>query len=123
MGERYDYIIVDSGRIGSSDAYDSVIRTINDMAHKNVIVTLNDKYDIRTQKVKMEYSSIDLTKSIWVLNMAESNVIATDIRKMIGNMKITQLIRVLNYYGIKKPMDISVPMLKPKVDEIIKNIV
>ena len=123
LGERYDYIIVDSGRIGSSDAYDSVIRTINDMAHKNVIVTLNDKYDIRTQKVKMEYSSIDLTKSVWVLNMAESNVIATDIRKMIGNMKITQLIRVLNYYGIKKPMDISVPMFKPKVDEIIKNIV
>ena len=123
LGERYDYIIVDSGRIGSSDAYDSVIRTINDMAHKNVVVTLNDKYDIRTQKVKMEYASIDLEKSIWVLNMAESNVIATDIRKMIGNMKITQLIRVLNYYGIKKPMDISVPMLKPKIDELVRNIV
>lgn len=122
LSDRYDYIVVDSGRLGSSDAYDSVIRTINDMAHKNVVITLSDKFDIRTQKVKMDYASIDMNKSIWVMNMGDNNVITSDIKKMLGDIKMVKIAKVLNYYGIKKPMDIAVPMLKIKIDEIVKSI-
>ena len=120
LSDMYDYIVVDSGRIGSSDAYDSVIRTINDMAYKNVIVTSSDKYDIRTQKVKMDYTNIDLSKSIWVANLADTNVISPEIKKLTGGIKLVQLVKVLNYYGMKKPMDIAVPMVKPKIDEIMR---
>lgn len=120
LSDMYDYIIVDSGRIGSSDTYDSVIRTINDMSHRNVIVTSSDKYDIRTQKVKMDYTNIDLSKSIWVTNLADTNVISPEVKKLTGGVKLVQLIKVLNYYGIKKPMDIAVPMVKPKIDEIMR---
>lgn len=122
LGDRYDYIVVDSGRIGSSDAYDSVIRTINDIAHKNVIITLSDKFDIRTQKVKMDYANIDINKCIWVMNMGDNNVISAEVKKMLGDIKMVKIAKVLNYYGIKKPMDIAVPMLKLKIDDIVKNI-
>lgn len=122
LSDRYDYIVVDSGRIGSSDAYDSVIRTINDMAYRNVVITLSDKFDIRTQKVKMDYANIDMSKSIWVMNMGDNNVITSDVKNMLGNIKMVKIAKVLNYYGIKKPMDIAVPMLKLKIDDIVKSI-
>ena len=123
IGNDYDYIVVDSGRLGSSDVYDSVIRTISEMAYKNVVVTTGDKFEIRTQRVKIDYTKIPLGTLVWVVNMSNSNVVGQDIKKIIGpTIKIVQFMRVPEYFSIKRPLDIAVPMLKPKVDELMHSV-
>lgn len=122
IGNMYEYIVVDSGRLGSCDAYDAVIRTISSMAYKNVVVSAKDKGDIRTLRVKMNSAHIELDKCIWVMNMCKDNIIDDNIKNLIGTDKTVTMFMAVNYYGTKKPIDVAVPMVKATVDELVKYI-
>lgn len=69
LGERYEYIVIDFGRLGCSSIYDEVIRVISEACHKKVVVTNNDRLEVRTFFIKMTEANITKAKTVWLLNM------------------------------------------------------
>ena len=68
-GNMYTYIIVDLGRLGSSDMNDQIIKAFTDIAYKSVMVTTSDKFEIRTFRMKLNDAHINMAKACWLVNM------------------------------------------------------
>jgi Mrp family chromosome partitioning ATPase len=54
LGGVYEYIIVDLGRLGASFAKDSLIMSVQSIAHKNVVITRNTAIDARNTRLKLD---------------------------------------------------------------------
>lgn len=84
LGERYEYIVIDFGRLGCSSIYDDVIRIISEVSHKKVVVTNNDRLEVRTFIIKMNEADINKSKTVWMLNMCVTTSIDSRIIEYIS---------------------------------------
>lgn len=118
FGNKYNYIIVDLGRYGSSDIVDELIKMFNRIAYKSVIVTLNDKFDTRNMSVRITTDKIRLDNSIWVLNMSVTSRVDAMVQKAMGAAKPVVIPKDMNMYGNNVPMD-KVPILKDRLTQVM----
>lgn len=82
-GNNYTYVIVDLGRLGSSEINDKVIKMVSDIAYRNVVVTNNNKFVVRNFKAKLLTNKID-NKIMWLLNMCENTSVDDMTKKGIS---------------------------------------
>ena len=83
-GNEYDYIVVDCGRLGGSEMANAIIRMLNDIAFKNIIVGLGNDTDSRTVALRMRAENIDGAKTIWVLNMMRRKILGEVMKKSVA---------------------------------------
>lgn len=121
LGSQFDYIIFDCGRLGSSVETDSIIKTLAQIAHKNVIVALNDVFNIRNASIRLSDMHISKANLLWVLNLSDNSMIAPNITKFTGGAKIIIVPKDMSLYGRKRSLN-SLPLLKGKISEIHKSI-
>lgn len=123
LGSKYDYIIVDNGKIGCNVSFDSLIKTFSEIANNSIIVTKADQFSARSMSLKLMASGIDTSRAIWVLNMSETNKVPDSIMKYVSGVEYaTQIPRVPNYNtcGINRNLLSSYSMCKKNIDEIVK---
>lgn len=91
LGNTYDYIVVDLGKIGASDITNEFIRMFTDIAPISVIMSLNDGVESRNLNVKMSETVGDRSKLLWVINKAHTtklNAYAAKIADTMGKTVI-----------------------------------
>lgn len=119
FGNKYNYIIVDLGRYGASDATDELVKMFNSIAYKSVIVTLNDKFDTRNMSVRIATDKLNLENSLWILNMSSTSRVDTMVQKAMGKAKPVVIPKDMNMYGNTIPMD-KVPILKDRLAQVME---
>lgn len=82
-GNMYTYIIVDFGRLGSSDLNDQIIKAFSDIAYKNIVVTTSDKFEIRNFRLKLGDAKISLNNIFWLINMCTTTKLDDMAKKAI----------------------------------------
>jgi len=84
LGNMYQYIIVDMGRLGNSEVNDNVIKAFSDIAYRCITVTTSDKFEARNFSIKLKNNGIDLSKIAWLVNMCETTNIDEKTRQSIS---------------------------------------
>jgi hypothetical protein len=84
LGSKYDYIVVDMGRIGSGEINDSLIREITRIGSASIAICRNDISDVRSIKNKMISSKIESNKVNWLLNMSTTTAIDNNVKQIVG---------------------------------------
>lgn len=82
-GNMYSHVVIDLGRIGSSDLHDKVIKVISDAASKSIGVTSSDVIDIRLLRMKMADAKLNLPKIAVLVNLSDSSKIDPKAAKFI----------------------------------------
>lgn len=118
LGNKYNYIIADLGRLGSSDAADAMTQMFSGIAHKNVIVSLNNKFDVRIMNMKLNSEKIHLDKSIWILNMSDSSGVDPVVKKCLGDAKPVIMPKEMSIYGTGQTYG-RIPVLKDRLMEVM----
>lgn len=98
-GNLYEYIIVDFGRLGSSDTNDQIIKAFSDVSYRSVIVTTSDKFEIRTFRMKMAESKLDINNVAWLINMCERTNIEEIAKKAISPAQYSMMMFSMGLYG------------------------
>lgn len=121
LGDEYDFIIIDCGRIGSCNVYDKVIKLLMDIAYKIILVTLNDTFDTRSMSIKIDDIGIDRRKVLWLLNLSDNLKYNEQTKKSIDNTKVFIFQKILQLYGTKINFN-DVSLLKNAAISMIKEI-
>ncbi len=118
VGNCYNYIVVDLGRLGSSDISDALIKMFDDIAYRSVVVTLKDKTDVRNLAVKASQEKLRFDNMIWVLNMSDDTKVDPIIIKSINSAKMLIMPKAMKMYGTNQSYD-KVQELKDKFAELM----
>ena len=98
-GNNYTYIIIDFGRLGSSDVNDQLIKLFSDIAYRSVVVTTFDKFEIRTFRMKLFEAQIDVTNIAWLVNMCERTTLDDTAKKSISPARYSLMPFNCDMYG------------------------
>lgn len=105
LGNSYDYVIMDFGRLGASDINNQILKNFSDIARSTVMITLSDKLEIRNGRIELQKAKLNINKVAWLLNMAETTKIDDTSRSRISPATYAVLPFVDDFYG--KKMDFS----------------
>lgn len=119
LGDKFDYIVVDLGRLGSSDVSDAIIKMFTRVSHKNVIVTLKDKGDVRNMGLKIQDTGVELQDCLWVLNLADDTKVDPVIMKVVDTANVLIMPKVMQMYSTGKTYD-KVVRVKDKLSELLE---
>lgn len=117
LGSLYDYIIVDCGKIGCSIYSDTLIKTMHTIAHKSIMISLNDIFDTRSAFLRLNNIGVDMKDGVWVLNMSRQSIVDKNSVKYCVASKQIIFTRDNNMYGEYKLYD-RVPNLRSKLAEL-----
>lgn len=123
LGNSYDYLIFDMGRVGGSEAQNSLIRTIDGISMKNICVAIHDSVDIRSAAIRIGNEQVSREKTIWLLNMATSTKLDPIMQKSLAKSPYVLMPKNMTIFGTRTPFD-KVNLLKDKLSElsdVIKN--
>lgn len=95
LGQKYDYIIVDMGRLGSSELGDQIIKAFTEISSKNVVVTPQDQFNIRNFILKLNENSINTMNISWLLNMCNTTTLNNKIKESFSNARIQNVNLIL----------------------------
>ena len=85
LGSIYDNIVIDMGKLGSSDVTDQLIRVITNISERAFFITPSNKLDIQNLALpKLKILGIHSSKIIWIVNMSKSTSID---RQLLDQMK------------------------------------
>lgn len=101
-GGNYDYVIIDFGRIGCSDINDQIIQLISEVAHRTVVVTPNDKLDIRNTRFALNKAKINVQNIAWLINLSESTKLDELSKNSISPAKNVIIPFMPDFYGQKR---------------------
>lgn len=108
LGNKYDYIVCDSGKLGYSKLVDSLIKSLSDIAHRNCVVSVNDTHTIRGTSLILARNGIK--NYDYLLNMSRNSIITEVSKKSIGNS---------NYYILPLSSNLLFTNKLPIEDEIV----
>lgn len=87
LSSKYNYIVVDLGRLGSSDINDQLIKVISDISNKNVVITTSDRFEVRNFKMKITENQLRIQNIAWMLNMCEATSVDERVKKAVAPAK------------------------------------
>lgn len=85
IGGKYDYIIIDFGRLGSSDVNDQIIKAVSDIAYRSVVVTTSERFEVRNFMMKLSNNKFRPEGIAWMLNMCSGTNIDPNVRKTLDS--------------------------------------
>lgn len=88
LGNLYDYIIVDLGKIGSSDITNEFIRMFISIAPISVVMSLNDGVESRNLNIRLSETVTpeERKRLLWVLNKAQTTKLSNYVSKFVSSM-------------------------------------
>lgn len=101
-GNSYDYIIVDCGKFGCSDLNNQLIKLITNVAYRTVVVTTQDKFEIRTFRIKLTEAKIDVANICWLINMCKNTSLDKAVKGFISPAEIGMIPECFDIFGEKK---------------------
>ena len=99
LGNNYDYIILDLGKLGGSNTADQLIKMFTNISYSSVLVTINDYFKIRNSAMRLQALSIDFNRVNWILNLGEDTIISDLSRKAMSPSKFTIIPYDKEIYG------------------------
>lgn len=102
VGNIYDYIVIDSGKIGYSSLSDSLIKSLCDISHKSLVVSSNDSYT--TRGISLALNRVKITNVGWVINLASTSIIGDKSKKNMGTNDYCILPFSNSIYGTDRPI-------------------
>lgn len=100
-GSSYDYIVIDLGKIGASDINNQLIKAIFNISRNNIVVTSNDKIDIRNTRFELQRNNINFNNLSWLINLGENTKLDESCRSIINPSHIGILTFISDFYGHK----------------------
>ena len=94
LGNNFQYIIIDFGRLGCSEIGDMIIKAISDVSYRNVVVTTTNQFEMRNFKDKLTNININLDNTAWLLNLCTTTIVDDKIKRFIGNCKYETIPRM-----------------------------
>ena len=117
IGNMYDYVIVDLGRIGGSAEMQSVAKSVIDISRAYFLVSMNDSVAIRNAMFKLEECG-ETGKVNWIIR-SNSKALVRNAQKILGSSTSTILPEVeAMTKGRRKYQDIK----SREVSAILQNI-
>lgn len=86
ISPRYNYIVIDLGRLGNSELNDSLIKAITDISFRSIAVTTQDRFEIRNFNLKLNNNSINRLNMCWLANVCASPYLDQKSQEIIGNV-------------------------------------
>jgi hypothetical protein len=124
IGGIYDYIIVDLGKVGTSDTTDALIKMFTDISPKSICVTLNDGATCRNASVKLQLAGVDASKLHWVLNLAVTTAVDEMTKKSVGKSTYTVIPQEMRIYNNPQHITLNkVNTLKAKIQDLVEQVV
>ena len=119
VGNNYTYVVVDFGKLGCSELNDRIIKMVSDIAYRNVVVTTNDKFEIRNFSVKLQESLIDKNNVAWLVNLCENTNMDDKSKQCISPATYSMMPFSMDLFG--KRMDFTKAKLtRDKFDVFLK---
>ena len=100
-GNNYTYTIIDFGKLGCSDINDQIIKMVSDIAYRSVVVTTSEKLEIRTFRIKINDTGIDINNIAWLINMCTTTGLETTAKMAISPAKYSMMPLNMDMYGNK----------------------
>ena len=99
LGQIYEYIVIDFGKIRSSRITDNLISKFSKIASSNIAVTL--KQDVEIRNILMAFDTVGIRQSdiTLLLNMCENMIMGNNIQGKLINMKYSQMMISREMYG------------------------
>ena len=86
LATRYNYIIADLGKLGSSEIQDSLIKEFSNISDTSIVVTTDDRFDIRDTRNKLSICNVDPMKTAWLINSSSTGTIDDKTRNLMGGV-------------------------------------
>lgn len=102
VGGSYAYVIIDFGRLGTSDVNDQLLKVFSNISRSNVVVTSNDRIDIRNTVIKIQKLGLSKTNMAWLINLADSTKIDKQNEQRISPASYMQIPFIDDFYGKHK---------------------
>ena len=99
LGNNYDYIVIDLGKIGASEVNDELIKMFTGISDSSIFVTLNNTSEARLAQIHLADAGIQSSKLVWALNMVSSSSVNDFMRKVIGDAKCVMIEKDINRHG------------------------
>lgn len=123
LGEKYDYIVIDSGRIGESFLHDSLIKELCSVSYANIyVVNGSSPLQINSAMVKIKNSGITLSRVSVLLNMCTNSGISEAVKKMLSGMKYEIMHAETELVFKNAPYFTDIALTKEKFEDIMKDI-
>ena len=119
FGNEYDYLVIDCGRLGGSEITNALIRMLDEISFKNIIVSLHDGADCRTMSLRIQADRISRNKSIWVLNLAKNDKIDSLMKYSLSTSNYVIFGRDMKIYGERVPYN-KVGVLKDRLKKLVE---
>lgn len=118
IGNVYDYIVIDCGRVGGSDLQTSIIKAINEIGSRDVLVSLNNSIDSRSLLLRVKESKLNYSNQAWILNLSKTSKIEKSVRDVTRENETFLFPRDASIYGEYTPFD-RVNILKDRVNSLV----
>ena len=99
FGDSYDYIVIDFGRLGTSDINNQIIKVFSNIARSNIMVSSSDKIDIRNGRMAIEKAKIPMDNMGWLINLAENTKIDDNTKSRISPAQFQVMPFIDDFYG------------------------
>ena len=101
-GGSSDYTVIDFGRLGATELCNNIVRAFSKIALKTVVVSTNDKFDIRNARIILKKYNIDMENVAWLINLSEDTKMEEGIKKFILPASYYIMPFADDFYGKKK---------------------
>lgn len=88
LGSLYDNIVIDLGKLGSSEISDQVIKIITSISERTFFISTLSKFDINLALTKIRVLNMSLSKISWIINMSLSTSLDQALAARIKPAKI-----------------------------------
>lgn len=123
LGNNYHYIIIDLGRLGSSELNDQMIKIISDVSTATVAVTTSDTIEVRNFRIKLTENQIKVDKVAWLLNMCETTKVTDRVRQLVSPARFGIMTFNPDMYGQKQTFYEYGRFTKDKLELFINSVV
>ncbi|MEM4385690.1 MAG: hypothetical protein QXD03_03990 [Candidatus Anstonellales archaeon] len=118
LGSNYDYIVIDTGKVGYSDIQDNIIKMLDGVCHRGVCVTNNDRFDIRDLMIKLNSLKLNKDNKVILLNRSLTTILDEVSKKFMGDVSYTFMNLDVNIINKKKDFN-SNNELKARLSKVI----
>lgn len=102
LATKYQYIVIDLGRLGGNDVIDQLIKSMTDIANKSIVVTTSDKFDVRNFRTKIAENNINIERIAWLLNWCDSTNIDDKTKNVISPAKFGIILKDSSIQGSRE---------------------
>ena len=90
LGEHYDYIVIDLGKIGASTFNNSIIKEITKISNKSIAISNHDLFNVRAMLRTLNIMDINSKDVAWAINKVAETQVGTQGILSLVNSKIME---------------------------------